>query len=249
MRFTDLPSSPSKAAPWKVASGRRSGAGRLWMPSRRPFGQQERQRHRKHSLIVSPGGGRDRWSRAAGSDPRGGRNRDGCRRDDHDSCRPVTGSQVLTLTAWQVANLDAEAAGHGGITGADLDTMLPMPANAPTLADILGGWVIANRDPTAAAAGALLGNPDWTHPEQVVFPTAVLTLFEADLLQHVSAASSAASQPASPAASPAASGAALAREHPPHRGRLARHRSMFNGKQLRRFRAGQGFWPAQAERD
>ena len=100
---------------------------------------------------------------------------------------PVTGSQVLTLTAWQVANLNAEVAGHGGISGADLDTMLPMPATAPALADILGGWVIADGDATATAAGALLGNPDWTHPEQVVFPTAVLTLFEADLLQHVSA--------------------------------------------------------------
>jgi len=47
---------------------------------------------------------------------------------------PVTGSQVLTLTTWQVANLNAEAVGHGGITGADLDTMLPMPATAPAFA-------------------------------------------------------------------------------------------------------------------
>ena len=121
---------------------------------------------------------------------------------------PVTGSQVLTLTAWQVANLNAEAVGHGGISGADLDTMLPMPATAPAFADIVGGWVVAHGDPTAAAAGALLGNPDWTHPDQVVFPTAVLTLFEADLLQHVSAAGPAAGQPASPAASQPASPAA-----------------------------------------
>jgi hypothetical protein len=128
---------------------------------------------------------------------------------------PVTGAQVLTVTTWQVANLNAEAAAHGGITGADLDTMLPMPATAPALADIIGGWVIAGGDPTATAAGALLDNPDWTHPEQVVFPTAALTLFEADLLQHVAAgapasqpASPAASQPASPAASQPASPAA-----------------------------------------
>ena len=112
---------------------------------------------------------------------------------------PVTGSQVLTLTTWQVANLNAEAVGHGGLTGADLDTMLPMPAATPALADIVGGWVIANGDPTATAAGALLGNPNWTHPEQVVFPTAVLTLFEADLLQHVSAASPGASDASSAA--------------------------------------------------
>jgi len=115
----------------------------------------------------------------------------------------VSGSPVLTLTAWQVANLNAEAAGHGGLSGADLDAMLPMPATAPTLADIVGGWVIGKGDPTAIAAGALLGTPDWTHPEQVVFPTAVLTLFEADLLQHVSGSG----PPVSPAASAAASGA------------------------------------------
>ena len=121
----------------------------------------------------------------------------------------VSGSPVLTLTSWQVANLNAEAAGHGGLSGADLDAMLPMPATAPTLADIVGGWVIGKGDPTAIAAGALLGTPDWTHPEQVVFPTAVLTLFEADLLQHTAAATPAsspvASQPATPAASPVAS--------------------------------------------
>src|SRR6185437_13562577 len=78
----------------------------------------------------------------------------------------VTGSTVLTLTAWQVANLDSEAASHGGLTGADLDSMLPMPADTPTFADIVGGWVIANGDATATAAGVLLSSPDWTHPEQ-----------------------------------------------------------------------------------
>ena len=125
---------------------------------------------------------------------------------DENSTTPavaVSGSPVLTLTAWQVANLNAEAAGHGGLSGADLDSMLPMPATAPALADIVGGWVIAKGDPTAIAAGGLLGSPDWTHPEQVVFPTAVLTLFEADLLQHAAATSPAASQPASQPASPA----------------------------------------------
>jgi hypothetical protein len=127
--------------------------------------------------------------------------------------KPVSGPPVLTLTAWQVANLEAEAGGHGGITGADLDTMLPMPVNAPALADIIGGWVTADGDATAASAGALLGNPVWTRPEQVVFPTAVLTLFEADLLEHVAAAGPEVSEPASPPPSPAASLASAASWH------------------------------------
>jgi len=119
----------------------------------------------------------------------------------------VSGSPVLTLTAWQVANLNAEAAGHGGLTGADLDSMLPMPATAPALADIVGGWVVGKGDPTAVAAGGLLNNPDWTHPEQVMFPTAVLTLFEADLLQHASATGPVASPAASLASAPASDAA------------------------------------------
>jgi hypothetical protein len=97
---------------------------------------------------------------------------------------PVTGPTVLTLTSWQVTNMGTETAGHGGISGADLDAMLPMPSDAPQLADVVGGWVISNIDPAAVAAGTLLGSPDWTHPEQVLFPTAVLTMFIADLLAH-----------------------------------------------------------------
>ncbi len=98
---------------------------------------------------------------------------------------PVSGIQVLTLTRWQVENIGAEAADQGGILGSDLDTMLRMPATSPQLADIVGGWVVAKADPIAAAAAPLLGSPDWTHPEQVILPTAVTTLFAADLLQHV----------------------------------------------------------------
>ena len=96
----------------------------------------------------------------------------------------VKGTTVLTLTHWQASNLAVEAAGHGGLTGAGLDSVFPTPARSPDLADVLGGWALTKGDPDEVAADGLLGNQDWTHPEAVVFPTEVLTLFAADALQH-----------------------------------------------------------------
>ena len=98
---------------------------------------------------------------------------------------PVTGSRVFTLTTWQVANLNVELAAKNGISASDLNAMLPSPPHYPTFADIIGGWVIAKNDPDAVEAGRLLGPQDWTQPAGVVIPTAVTTLFMADLLQHV----------------------------------------------------------------
>ena len=111
---------------------------------------------------------------------------------------PVSGPTVFTLTAWQATNLQEGVNGRQGITGSDLNTMLPMPAGTPRLDDIIGGWVIGRGDPASVAAGSLLGDQGWAYPDQVVFPTAVLTLFMADYLQHASSASVSASsaQPA-----------------------------------------------------
>jgi hypothetical protein len=76
----------------------------------------------------------------------------------------VKGTTVLTLTHWQVSNLAAEAAGHGGLTGADLDSVFPMPPRSPDLADILGGWALTKGDPDEIAAAGLLGDQGWCFP-------------------------------------------------------------------------------------
>jgi hypothetical protein len=98
---------------------------------------------------------------------------------------PVTGTRVFTLTAWQVANLSVELTAKNGISASDLNAMLPSPPHYPRFADIIGGWVIAKNDPDAVEAGRLLGPQDWSQPAGVVVPTAVTTLFMADLLQHI----------------------------------------------------------------
>ena len=123
---------------------------------------------------------------------------------------PIGGARAFTLTAWQVANLDEEARGHGGIPGGDLSTMLPLPAGGPQLDDVIGAWVITHPDATSVTAAGLLDSPDWTHPDQVVFPTAVVMLFVADVLQHAGppAAGASGTTSASPSGPGASSGAA-----------------------------------------
>ncbi len=98
---------------------------------------------------------------------------------------PVTGPTVLTVTAWQAANLAREASTHGGITGADLDAGVPMGPDAPPFSDIIGGWILATKDPASVAAGRLLGSPDWHQSKDIVFPYEVLELFVGDAVQHI----------------------------------------------------------------
>ncbi len=96
----------------------------------------------------------------------------------------VTGPTVYTVTALQAANMTQEAAAGGGITGTDLDAVVPMHG-APPMAYVVGGWVLEANDPAAAAAARLVGPVDWNHAADVVFPTEVLTLFVGDVAQHM----------------------------------------------------------------
>jgi hypothetical protein len=113
---------------------------------------------------------------------------------------PVSGPTVLELTSWQVQNMATEAAGGGGILGSDLNRILPMPPRAPQADDIIGGWLLAKADPAQNAAFQLIGNQSWTAPDEVIFPTEVLTLFVADLVGHDLTQSSSGSAAASPTA-------------------------------------------------
>ena len=95
----------------------------------------------------------------------------------------VSGGAALAATNWQLQNMTAEAAAHGGILGADLDRVLPM-GGAPPLAFVIGGWIAAAGDPTARAAGRIIGTQNWYQAENVVFPLEVLDLFVADVMSH-----------------------------------------------------------------
>lgn len=111
---------------------------------------------------------------------------------------PVDGATGLVVTAWQARTMAVETESHGGILGSSLDTTLPL-GDGPPLAFVIGAWASVVQDPAATAAARLLGTQDWTHADTVIFPTAVLELFVADVVTH-------AGEPDTPGASASAPG-------------------------------------------
>jgi hypothetical protein len=102
---------------------------------------------------------------------------------------PVTAPVVPLQILKSQADVDAEeTVTHEGTLGADLNRLAPMPtppaggAYAP-FAYLLSAYATAGTTPGEQLAGQLLGTQDWTHPEQIVFPDLVLTLFTADALR------------------------------------------------------------------
>jgi hypothetical protein len=82
---------------------------------------------------------------------------------------------------WQVRNMALEAASGNGLTGADVDTMSALPASLPPFSKMIAVWAKGYTSSAARAAKALIRQPDWEHPKQLVIPTLVLALFVADL--------------------------------------------------------------------
>lgn len=94
----------------------------------------------------------------------------------------------MALTRWQVANLAAEAANGGGVSGDTLAVFAPVPKGAPPVAYLLAAWVSGYDSPAARFTRALLGERDWRNAGQVVFPKLALTLFVADAVAYGRAA-------------------------------------------------------------
>lgn len=90
------------------------------------------------------------------------------------------GSEPVRLTRWQVRNLAAEAYARGGQTGAEIDTMVPPAPGMPPLGFLLNAWMLDYGSDASRFARALVGEHDWKHPEAVVYPRLVVTLFFAD---------------------------------------------------------------------
>lgn len=90
------------------------------------------------------------------------------------------GVEPVRLTGWQVSNLAVEAANGGGVAGHLLGELAPLPDGAPPISYLLAAWVLNYPSPAAGFARALMGEQDWHHAEQVVFPKLLLTLFVAD---------------------------------------------------------------------
>lgn len=95
--------------------------------------------------------------------------------------RPLTGSRSsLALLGFQARNLALETATQGGIPGAQLRSLLEMPPDAPTLDQIVAGYVATAPTFGGALSRQLMDGADLTHPERLAFPTITLDLLLAD---------------------------------------------------------------------
>jgi len=103
---------------------------------------------------------------------------------------PITAPAVPMRLLKSQAIVDAsEIAAGEGIRGSDINQLLPMPAapggqvNPPF--DFLLAAYAENYTPTPGAffSAQLLENQDLTHPDNIVFPSVVLTLFSADAMR------------------------------------------------------------------
>jgi hypothetical protein len=90
------------------------------------------------------------------------------------------GTAPVRLTRWQVRNLAAEAYSGGGQTGAEINEDFPTPAGMPPLGFVINAWMIRYDSEAARFARALVGEHDWKHPETIVYPRLVFSLFFAD---------------------------------------------------------------------
>ena len=110
------------------------------------------------------------------------------------STDPATATPEVPLTAtaspvelldFQAHALAVGAWGGAGWTGAELDGVAPLPADAPagtpSLAQLLAAYAASAGTPGGAFARALLAGQDLQDPATVRFPAVVLFLFASDL--------------------------------------------------------------------
>ena len=80
-----------------------------------------------------------------------------------------------------------EAATGGGLTGAELDALLPAATGTPRTSRIVAGYLARVDSPGARLGRALLGDRDWTAPDEIVFPTVVLATLSAEVARDAAA--------------------------------------------------------------
>jgi hypothetical protein len=97
--------------------------------------------------------------------------------------RPVSPSAdevPFQLWTWQVDNLEREHASGSGYLGSELDGLVGDVGGLP-ISLLLAAWVLDAPTEAARMAGSLVGEQTWADARAVVFPSAVLALFVADL--------------------------------------------------------------------
>ena len=96
--------------------------------------------------------------------------------------------EVVRITPWQVQNMAIEAANDGGVSGAELEAISPAPEGSAPIGYLISAWAIDYDSDAARLAHALLGDQDFHHPESILFPSLVTSLFLADATAGMDAA-------------------------------------------------------------
>lgn len=110
--------------------------------------------------------------------------------------RPVDGAgSPVRLLRDQVRAMALEAWAAGGILGADLDELVDADPDLAPASWVLAGYAADVDTEGAQVARALMGEPDWGRPDQVVFPQLVLALFTSDVARERMAEAGVASAP------------------------------------------------------
>jgi hypothetical protein len=105
------------------------------------------------------------------------------------------------VTAWQAAAMAAELRVAGGMRGLDLDRALHLGKGRLPFSSLLAAWISTDPGAAAQALRRAMGAQDWTRAQDVLYPSAALTLFAAAAARATSQASGAGS-PASVVSSP-----------------------------------------------
>ncbi|MGH9134003.1 MAG: hypothetical protein ACRDZZ_08715, partial [Ilumatobacteraceae bacterium] len=91
-----------------------------------------------------------------------------------------TEAAPLELWSWQVGNLEREHRSGGGYLGSEIDGLVGDVGGLP-MSFLVAAWVVEAPTEGARLAGSLIGDQTWEDAPSVVFPTAVLALFVADV--------------------------------------------------------------------
>ncbi|MCS5731783.1 hypothetical protein N1031_18670 [Herbiconiux moechotypicola] len=107
--------------------------------------------------------------------------------DDETAVTTETIPTAYTVTRIQAERMLAEVRAGAGRTGAEIDAMVPLDPTLPRMSYLLAAYLSADDlpgDPAGQRVARTLypGDTDWTHPEVIVFPMAVIALFEQDLM-------------------------------------------------------------------
>ena len=100
---------------------------------------------------------------------------------------------------WQAYTMELGVKAGNGLTGDQLDALVAMPPGVPGLGYFVAAWIKLAGSPQAKAAGGIMKIRDYSHPERLVFPLAVLALFTNDAWSHLPAKLESASSAGGPA--------------------------------------------------